>query len=168
MSLAGHDHDSSTPPDPLLKRLHSIIKFSLRALAILMTFVIVWGIFDVLMLLYVKLSEPPFLLLDISDILATFGAFMAVLIAIEIFVNITMYLEEGVLHVKLVLATALMAAARKVIVMDFKRLDYPYVFALAAVILALGIAYWLNSKCLESEKTEQCENSGKCERRERS
>lgn len=44
-----------------------------------------------------------------SDILATFGAFMAVLIAIEIFINIIIYLREDVIHVKIVMATALMA-----------------------------------------------------------
>ena len=47
--------------------------------------------------------------------LATFGAFMAVLIAIEILINITIYLRDDVIHVKIVMATALMAIARKVL-----------------------------------------------------
>ncbi len=38
---------------------------------------------------------------------------------IEIFINITVYLREDVIHVRLVVATALMAVARKVIVFDF-------------------------------------------------
>ncbi len=46
------------------------------------------------------------MLMNISDILATFGAFMAVLIAIEIFINITIYLRDDVIHVKIVMATA--------------------------------------------------------------
>lgn len=46
--------------------------------------------------------------------LATFGAFIAVLIAIEILVNITAYLRNDVIQVKIVIATALMAIARKV------------------------------------------------------
>ncbi len=45
---------------------------------------------------------------------------MVTLIAIEIFLNIVLYLRDDVLHVKLVLATALMAIARKVIVLDYK------------------------------------------------
>ncbi|MGL1835036.1 phosphate-starvation-inducible PsiE family protein [Rhodocyclaceae bacterium SMB388] len=51
-----------------------------------------------------------------------FAAFLAVLIAIEIFANITLYLRDEVIHVKLVIATALMAIARKVIVLDFSEL----------------------------------------------
>jgi len=82
-------------------------------------------------------------LLNISDIFATFGAFLAVLIAIEIFTNITLYIRNDVVPVKLVIATALMAIARKVIVFDFKEITPMYLLATAAVVLALGVTYWL-------------------------
>ncbi len=90
--------------------------------------------------------EPPSYLLSISDILATFGAFLAVLIAIEIFTNITLYIRNDVLPVELVVATALMAICRKVIIFDFKELTPMYILATAAVVLALGITYWLISR----------------------
>jgi uncharacterized membrane protein (DUF373 family) len=129
--------------EPLIANLQKVIYFSVRILAILMTFVIFWGVIDVCWILYKRLSQPPYFLLNISDILATFGAFLAVLIAIEIFINITIYLKEEIIHVKIVMATALMAIARKVIVFDFKEILPMYVFATAAVILALSIGYWL-------------------------
>ena len=44
--------------------------------------------------------------------MATLGAFMAVLIAIEILINSTIYLRDDVIHVKIVMSTALMAIAR--------------------------------------------------------
>ena len=47
------------------------------------------------------------------------------------------------LHVKLVMATALMAIARKVIVLDYETLEPQYIWATAAIILALGVGYWL-------------------------
>ncbi len=97
-------------------------------------------------MLYQKLKTPPVFLLNISDILATFGAFLAVLIAIEIFINITLYIRNDVLPVNLVVATALMAISRKVIIFDFKELTPMYILATAAVVLALGITYWLISK----------------------
>ncbi|WP_235894068.1 phosphate-starvation-inducible PsiE family protein, partial [Oceanidesulfovibrio indonesiensis] len=81
--------------------------------AFLMVFVILWGILDVIWVLYNKLSTPPYFLLNINDILATFGAFMAVLIAIEILENIVMYLERDIINLRLVLDTDVMAAARK-------------------------------------------------------
>lgn len=93
--------------------------------------------------LYSRIAAHPFYLLNISDLLATFGAFMAVLIAIEIFINIISYLRENVIHIKIVLATAFMAIARKVIVLDYQEVGSDYVFATAALVLALAVAYWL-------------------------
>lgn len=155
----------TTHGDPLIGVLHKIIRMAVRALAVLMVFVILWGIGDVVYVLYQQLHQPPALLLNINDILATFGAFMAVLIAIEIFLNISLYLREDVIHVKLVVATALMAIARKVIIFDFKTLGSDYVWATAGVLLALGITYFLISKesrvaffrplsCGDSDKNE--------------
>jgi uncharacterized membrane protein (DUF373 family) len=137
--------------DPLIRRLHIIIRFGVKILAVLMAMVIMWGIGDVIWVLFSRLRQPPYFLLRISDILYTFGAFLAVLIAIEIFLNITLYLRKDVIHVKLVVATALMAIARKVIVFDFKELSYQYIWATGGVVLALGITYWLISR-----KTEKC------------
>ena len=129
--------------DPLVNFLHKIIRIGVKALAVLMTLVILWGIGDVVWVVYTRLVQPPFLLLRIHDILFIFGAFLAVLIAIEIFLNITLYLREDVIHVRLVIATALMAIARKVIVFDFKEVSYQYIYATGAVVLALGLTYWL-------------------------
>ncbi len=131
------------PVDPLVGRLWTIIRLVVRVLAVIMTFVIVWGVADVGWILYQRLLTPPVFLLTISDILATFGAFLAVMIAIEIFENLTLYLREDVIHVDIVLATALMAIARKVIVLDYKEMEPHYVYATAAVVLAMGIVYWL-------------------------
>lgn len=129
--------------DPTIRVLHRIIRIAVKVLAILMVLVIVWGIGDVIYVLYQRLTHPPYLLLQINDILATFGAFLAVLIAIEIFINISMYLSTNVIPVRLVVATALMAIARKVIIFDFDAITPPYIYGTAGVVLALGITYWL-------------------------
>lgn len=132
--------------DPTIRLLHRVIRLAVKALAVLMVLVIVWGIGDVIYILYQRLVQPPFLLLQISDILATFGAFLAVLIAIEIFINITLYLKTDVLPVRLVVATALMAISRKVIIFDFDKLPPTYIYGSASVVFALGITYWLLTK----------------------
>ena len=129
--------------DPLIRVLATSIRYAVRILAVLMVLVIWWGVADVAYVLYSRISTHPYYLLNISDILATFGAFMAVLIAIEIFINISSYLRENVIHIKIVLATAFMAVARKVIVLDYKEVSSDYVFATAALVLALAVAYWL-------------------------
>ena len=141
----GHELANNSE-DEFMEFLHKIIRVAVKVLAVLMVAVIVWGIGDVIYVLYQRLIAPPFLLLSISDILATFGAFLAVLIAIEIFINITLYLKTDVIPVRIVVATALMAISRKVIIFDFEKITPLYILATAAVVLALGITYWLISR----------------------
>lgn len=129
--------------EELILWLRRGIRLAVRVLAIIMLFVIWWGVADVIYVLFNRIAAHPSYLLNISDILATFGAFMAVLIAIEIFVNITSYLRDNIIHIKLVLATALMAIARKVIVLDYNEVTPEYIYATALVVAALSLAYWL-------------------------
>lgn len=132
--------------DVLTNRLYLAVRFCVRILSVLMVFVIIMGVIDVGWTIYEKLNTPPVYILTISDMLATFGAFMAVLIAIEILINITVYLRDDVIHVKIVMATALMAVARKVIVLDFETVTPPYIYGLAAIAIAMSIGYWLIHK----------------------
>ncbi len=129
--------------DKLIKRLFWVMRWCVRAMAIMMVFVIIMGVVDVGWTIYQKLASAPVFILTISDMLATFGAFMAVLIAIEILINIVIYLREDAIHVKIVMATALMAIARKVIILDIEKVSPDYVYAIAAVALAMSIGYWL-------------------------
>jgi uncharacterized membrane protein (DUF373 family) len=138
-----HEELPENHADPLLNFLHITIRFAIKILACLMVLVIYWSIADVVYVLYQKLSTPPFLLLDVEDILQTFGAFMLVLIAVEIFINIRLYLGSNVIPVELVVATALMAVARKVIVLDLKLVSAEQIVGLALVTIALGVTYWL-------------------------
>lgn len=138
-----HQELSEEHPDPLIRGLHGMIRICVKFLAILMALVILLGVADVVYVLYTRLMAPPVFLLNVGDIFKIFGAFMVVLIAIEIFINIRLYLGSNTLPIKLVLATALMAIARKVIVLDINSIEAIYVFAIAATVLALGVSYWL-------------------------
>ncbi len=129
----------------LMEILHKTIIAAVKVLAVLMVVVIILGVINVVYMIFDKLASPHHML-QIGDILYTFGAFMAVLIAIEIFINITLYLRTDVIPVKLVVATALMAISRKVIIFDYKVLSPQYVYASGLVLLALGITYWLVEK----------------------
>ncbi|WP_439135240.1 phosphate-starvation-inducible PsiE family protein [Pseudomaricurvus sp.] len=141
-----HEELPQEHTDPLIGVLHKIIRVAIKALAILMVLIIIWGVADVVFVVYQKLMESPKFLLEVSDIFAVFGAFMVVLIAVEIFVNIRLYLGSNVLPIQLVIATALMAIARKVIILDFADVTPDYIFGIASVVLALGVSYWLVAK----------------------
>lgn len=136
--------------EKLLGFLKKVIHLCLKALGLLMILVIIFGVIDVGWMLFQRLLEKPTFILTIGDILATFGAFMVVLIAIEIFQNIILYLRDDVIHVRIVLATALMAIARKVIILDFDELEPMYIFATGVVLVATGITYYFVHKLPEA------------------
>jgi len=144
--MQSNDKSNHHTKDPVLSFFNRVIAQVSRVLAAIMVLVIIWGVADVVYVLYQRLIAPPFMLLEIKDILATFGAFMAVLIAIEIFHNIILYVEDNhnrQLAVEIVLGTALMAISRKVIVLDFNEVAAAHVYATAAVTLALAVGYYL-------------------------
>jgi uncharacterized membrane protein (DUF373 family) len=102
--------------DPFIRFLHLTIRVGVKFLSLLMVIVILLSILDVLFTIYDKVSHPPYLMLTSNDLLEPFGAFLFVLIVIEIFINITLYIRSDVIPVKLIVVTALMTNSRKVIV----------------------------------------------------
>lgn len=159
-----HQELSTEHHDPLIRILHRVIRWCIKVLAVLMVFVIFLGVVDVIYHLYERLKNPPFLHLTVGEIFEIFGAFMVVLIAVEIFVNIRLYLGTNVVPIKLVLATALMAIARKVIVLDLNETEPTYIFAIGAVTLALGVAYWLVGVGDKATTTDVFDSTGRITR----
>lgn len=132
--------------DPVIRIANVVIRQMTRALSILMVLVIAWTILDAMYTFGVHLIETPMLLVEGEDLLIVLGAVLSVLIAIEIYTNAALYLTSNVIHIRLVLATGLMAVARKVITFDYKEMDAAHIAAYAGLALALGIAYWLAGK----------------------
>lgn len=138
-----HDELPSDHEIPLIAWLNKAIKVAMSILAILMVLVIFWGVADVVIVLYKKLLTPPLFILEASDILKLLGAFLIVLIGVEVYQNIVLYLKTNEIPLKLVISTALVAIARKIIVLDFDDIEPMYILSTAAVTLALGITYFL-------------------------
>jgi uncharacterized membrane protein (DUF373 family) len=141
---AEHEEFPTQAPDPVLRLLHRILRLATYVLAIAMVVVIIEGVASVIHALYLSMSRPPYFM--VPNIVKLFGVFLAVLIAYEIFANITLYLRTDVFPVKLVVATAVMAIARKVIILDMEDYTALDLVGIGAVVLALGIAYWLISQ----------------------
>ena len=78
-----------------------------------------------------------------SDFLHIFSQILIVLIAVEIFQNIAVYIKTDKIPIKLVLATALIAVARKFIIIDIVKDNFWYIFALALAVVSLSLSYYL-------------------------
>ena len=129
--------------DWVMKILHRTIRGAVKVLAVLMVFTILWGVVDVMFYLYQQLLAPSFTSLSLRNIVPIFSLALAPIVAIAVFVNIILYVQKNVVHVKLVVGTGLMAMSRKVIIFDFSHISPLFIFGTATVVLALGITYWL-------------------------
>ena len=138
-----HDELSLDQEDKFIFFLHSMIRYAVKALALLMMLTVLWCVVDVVVVIYKEILSLPITSLGKSEILHVFGSFMIVLIAVEIYINITLYIRNDVIPVKMVVATALMAVARKIIVFDFHDVSAMHVIGTALLVIALGGSYWL-------------------------
>ena len=83
--------------------------------------------------------------LDYGAFQTIFGEILTLLIALE-FNHTLQYVvarEQSIIQTKVVLLIALLALARKFIVLDIKETSAAHLFGLAAVTLVLGVVYWL-------------------------
>ena len=113
------------------------------ALIVMMSLVILLSTVELGWIIILDMITPPIILPQISELLEIFGFFLLILIGIELLETLRAYLVEHVVHVEVVLEVALIAIARKVIILEPKEMPSLTVFAIASLILALAIGFLL-------------------------
>lgn len=123
-----------------LDRVESLVA---KLLSLAMVVVLIFTVFDLCLFLFRALYIPSESRSEKVFIIEIFGLFLNILIALELLENITAYLRKHVVQVELVFITALIAAARKIIILDFEKVSGDQLLGLSAAIFALAISYWL-------------------------
>ncbi len=75
-----------------------------------------------------------------------FSLFLILLIGLELLETVKAYLKDDIVHVEFIILVAIIAIARKVIIWDFNKYSTHELLSLAAMIVALGITYFLIKK----------------------
>ena len=127
----------------MLKFVEAVESFLVRALIVMMILAILFATLDLAWILLLEVFSPPYLLLNVSKMIEVFGFFMMILIGIELLHSIKMYLSDHHLRVETVFMVAMIAIARKAIVMDLHELEGIKLIGLAATIIALAGGYFL-------------------------
>jgi uncharacterized membrane protein (DUF373 family) len=116
------------------------------SLILMMIVVILLSTIELGRILVLDIITPPNYLLDINELLDVFGFFMLILIGVELLETIRAYLNEHEVHVEIVLEVALIAVARKVVIIDVKEYPPETLLAIAAIVLSLAGAYYLQKR----------------------
>jgi len=129
----------------LLNMIERVIVLTLLSLMML---VVVASVAELAIVIINQLIAPPFLLLNITEILKVFGFFLMVLIGLELLETLKAYLSEDRVHAEVVLLVAMVAIARKVIILDFNEYTPTMLMGMSSIIVALGISYFLVRRAL--------------------
>jgi len=76
------------------------------------------SLIDLVWLLYDSLFITTPALIESRELIAVLGAFLLVLIGVELLDTIKAYFHENAIHVEIVMLLAIIAVARKVILLD--------------------------------------------------
>ena len=122
--------------------LTKIQKFTVLALAGMFVVVVALSTVHLGVLIAQEVWTPPRFLIRVQGLLEIFGYFLLVLIGVELLDTMKAYMKKDVNHVRVVLEVALIAMARKVIIEETNTVSSLTLFGIAALILALGIAFY--------------------------
>ncbi len=128
----------------ILKRCEKLI---IQALMVMMAIVLGFATIDLGWLITKDVLESPLFLPSVDQLLDIFGLFMLVLIGVELLETIMKsYITQGQPHFEVVLSVAIIAIARKVIILDLSKVDSLSLIGIASIIVALTVGYFLMKK----------------------
>lgn len=129
-----------------LSHLDNFKKYIITILAILLGIVVVLSTLELIYVMAFDILSPPLALLDADELLDIFGYFLLILIGIELLETFSIYLHERAINVQVVLLVAMIALARKVIILDSKETHSLTLIGIGFVILALSAGYYMVKK----------------------
>ena len=132
----------ATKDENFLELIHYVENWISKVLSIALVVIIFVSVVELLINLFHGFLSYPTGRLE-KSLLEIFGLFLNILIAFELLENITAYLKKHIVQVELVIVTALIAVARKIIIFDFNKYQNMDLLALGFAILCLAISYWL-------------------------
>jgi uncharacterized membrane protein (DUF373 family) len=136
-----------------MKMIEIVNKFEKMVYAVLMALlmlVLVGSLLDLIWLLYKALIFETPALLETRELIAVLGAFLLVLIGVELLDTIKAYFHENTIHVEIVVLLAIIAVARKVILLDPSGMsanEFGFeLMGIGVVVVGLAAGYYLIKK----------------------
>ena len=145
----------------MIKFLEKFEHYILDALIFMLAVVILISTIELGWIIIKDLIRPPKYFLEIADLKEIFGFFLMVLIGIELLETMRAYILERVIHVEIILEVALIAIARKIIILDFEKYDGLTIIGIALLIAATGGAFLVGRRRIQKLCQHQNSDSGK-------
>jgi len=112
----------------------------------LLVIVLVFALGEMFWYLWTSVSNAPAGLLENHELTSVLGVFLLVLIAVELLDTMKAYISENVIHVEIVVLLAIIAIARKVILLDPSSTNGMELIGIGVIIVGLSASYFLLRK----------------------
>lgn len=136
--------NASSQNDPRVIRIfHKCIVIFLLAM---MGIVVSIASFEMLLILIHELStkhSQEGFLLDLDELLNIFGFFFNIIIGIELFETVKLYLNENKFHAEIIVLVGLIAVTRKAIIIDYNDTPAELIASIALLVASLAGSYYL-------------------------
>lgn len=132
-----------------LKKFEDMV---IKSLIAMMVVVVLISTVELGWIILKDIINPPVFFLEIPELKEIFGFFLLIVIGVELLETIKAYLDVRVIHVEIVLEVALIAIARKVIILDMDKYPGSPIMGIAALILALVIAFFVIKRIFKDRK----------------
>lgn len=136
----------------VLKRFEQVV---MTLLIVMMAVVVVLSIAELGWVLVKDVISAPVVFLEVHELLDLFGLFLLVLIGVELLETIKAYISEGAIRAEVVILVAMLAMARKIVTLDPKEIPGVSLLGIAAIIVALAIAYYVFKRAHDKDAAAQ-------------
>ena len=126
----------------MLKSIEKFERVINVALLAMLAIVVLLATIDLGWIIVKDILTPPMLLLEVDELLELFGAFLLVMIGVELLDTVKIYITKKTIHVEVVLLVGIIAIARKVVILEPKTRDALTLIGIAAIIFALTIGFY--------------------------
>jgi len=123
---------------------------TVAVIMVLLTVVVILSTAHLGWMIAEEIWKPPRFLIPVQGLLDIFGYFLLVLIGVELLETLKMYLNRDITNISVVIEVALIAMARKVITEEPESVPVFTQLGIAALILALAIAFYFERQARNS------------------
>jgi uncharacterized membrane protein (DUF373 family) len=127
--------------------IDKIEKWIYAGLMVMLVLVLIASILDLIVLVIEALVKITPGIVDTHEMIALLGGFLLVLIGVELLDTIKAYFHENAIHVEIVVLLAIIAVARKVILIDPTNVtpwEYGFeLMSIGVIVVGLGAGYFL-------------------------
>lgn len=126
----------------MIKNIEKFERVINITLLFMLALVVLLATIDLGWIIVRDMLTPPVILLEVEELLELFGAFLLVMIGLELLNTIKTYITEKTVHVEVVLLVGIIAIARKVVILEPKELGGLTLLGIGAIIFALTAGYY--------------------------